>query len=292
MMSSLRTQIYILLLAGFAMSFPVDALSQGYTTKKEIILKNNISYAQVWGTSSLIKPTNLRISALSGDTLIAVKEWKYPTGNPAFKNLAGVQITFLASGKSLIRSNTPYNRNKLVEFLLNGFKTDLIVNNTISPEAEAAYISQFSKDALAIEQALDYEKKEAAYLKTIVPVKKDTTTAITVKLIKETKTPEGSIIQESEVYMGSVYLVSAYKVWTAQWIITFSRNIQESLQIQDKPVTNVKVATLTVPASTLQYGGTSTVFTNMDIKEQNIRLQNPKEAEKELVAFLIKHKYL
>jgi hypothetical protein len=253
-----------------------------------------VPYAQIWGTSSLLKKTNLQICSLNGDTLISIKGWKYPTGNPAYKDLAGVKVTFLASGKSVIRLNAPYNRNNLIGFLFDDFRQDLIVDNVVDAATAEAYISQFNKDEPTIEKALDYEQKEAAYLKNIIPIKKDTANGITVKLIKETKTPKGSIIEESEVSAGDVYLVSTYKLWTQEWVITFSRNVQEPLQVGNTETRNIKVATLTVSSYTLQHGGTSTLFTNMDGKEHEITLKDPAQgqAEKEITSFLIKKNYL
>jgi len=271
-------------------SYVVSATAQEFTLKKDVILKDKVAYAKLTGESSLFKETNLLVSSLNDDPLFTIKVWKYPTGNPEYKKLSGVKIEFKASGKSLVRPTTEYNKGKLVAELFH-FWSDLIVNNTIDPKAEADYISKFDNHDVVLAQL--YEKTESDYLKKMVPIKRDTTAAIEVKPISETKTREGSIIQETEIYQGGVYLMSMRKLWTSEWVMSFYRNVDKAMEVNDTATKKIQVATLTIPSIALSQGiGKSDLFTNMDTKVSEIKIVSPKEAEKQITRYLTKQGYL
>jgi hypothetical protein len=271
-------------------SYVVCATAQEFTLKKDVILKDKVAYAKLTGESSLFKETNLLVSSLNDDPLFTIKAWKYPTGNPEYKKLEGIKIEFKASGKSLVRPTTAYNKGKLVAELFH-FWSDLIVNNTIDSKAEADYISKFDNHDVILAQL--YEKTESDYLKKMIPIKRDTTAAIEVKPISETKTQEGSIIQETEIYQGGVYLMSMRKLWTSEWVMSFYRNVNEAMEVNDTATKKIKVATLTIPSIALSQGmGTSDLFTNMDTKVREIKIVSPKEAEKQITRYLTKLGYL
>ncbi len=264
--------------------------AQEFSLKKDVILKDKVPYAKLSGESSLTKETDLTVSSLNDNPLFTIKAWKYPTRNPAFQHLSGVKIEFLASGNSVIRSNMPYNKNKLINEVFH-FWSDLIVNNAIDPKAEKDYVDKFDNGELYL--ASEYEKAESEYLKKMLPMSKDPSAPVSVTLIKETKTPEGSIIQETEIYQGSDYLMSMKKLWTSKWKMTFYRKVDEAMEVNDKAYKEIKIATLTVPNFVLTTGsGSSLLYTNMDTTEREIKIANLKEAEIEVAKYLIENKYL
>jgi hypothetical protein len=280
--------MFVLAIAVF--SYAVSATAQEFTLKKGTILKDKVPYAKLTGESSMFKKTDLLVSSLNDDPLFTVKAWKYPTGNPVYEKLAGVKIEFNTSGKSLIRSTITYNKGKLVEELFH-FWSDLIVNNAIDPKAEADYISKFDNNDVVLAQL--YEKTESDYLKKIMPIKRDTTATIEVKKISETKTQEGSIIQETEIYQGGVYLMSMRKLWTSEWVMSFYRNVDEAMEVNDTATKKIQIATLTIPSIALSQGiGDSDLFTNMDVKVSEIKIVNAMEAEKQITLYLTKLGYL
>jgi hypothetical protein len=281
---------FILVLA--ALAFTMNAYSQKFDLKKDVIIKDKVPYAKLSGEAGFLKPAHLTILSLNGDSLVRIKAWTYPNANPRGKILNGFKIDFIKSGKSLIRPSLFSTKNKIIDFFFAGFSPDLIVNNAVNPTAEDAYISQFDKsNEVALTQA--DEKAESEYLKKILPLVKDTTQAITVRLIKETKNPDGSITQDTEVSVGGRYLMSMRKQWTSEWVMSFYRNVTEKVSIRDTEVGFVNIATLVIPSIALSSGiGTSDLFTVQDGKSQEIKIHSPKEAEKEVTLFLIRKKYL
>ncbi|MEJ7643777.1 MAG: hypothetical protein WKF87_04230 [Chryseolinea sp.] len=267
-----------------------SATAQEFSLKKDVILKDKVPYANITGESSMLKDTDLLVSSLNGDPLFTIKAWKYPTGNPAYKELTGVKIEFKASGHSLIRTRTAYAKGKLVEEIFH-FWTDLIVNNAIDPKAEADYISKFDNNEVMLAQL--YEKTEAEYLKNMEPIKRDTTAAIDVKVTSQVTNKDGSITQETEIYQGGVYLASTHKLWTSEWEVAFYRKVDVAMEVNDTATKKIQITTLTIPGMALSQGvGNSFLFVNRDIAVREIKISAPKECEKQIVRYLTKLGYL
>jgi len=268
----------------------VSAGAQEYSVKKDVILKDKVPYAKVTGESSLFKDTDLVVSSLTDVPLFTIKAWKYPTGNPKYKNLKGVKIEFKASGKSLIRTTTTYAKGKLIEELFH-FWSDLIVNNAVDPKAEADYISKFDNNEVVLAQL--YEKTESEYLKNIAPVKRDTSAAIEVKVTKKVTNKDQSITEETDIYQDGVYIVSTRKQWTSEWEILFYRKVDVAMEVNDTATKDIQIATLTIPSAALSQGiGNSNLFLNRDIAVREIKIPAPKESEKQIVRYLAKLGYL
>ena len=277
-------------LAIAACFYVVAATAQEFTLKKDVILKDKVPYAKLTGESSLFKETDLLVSSLTDVPLFTVKAWKYPTGNPVYAKLAGVKIEFKASGKSLVRPTTNYNKNKLVEELFH-FWSDLVVNNAIDPKAEADYIGKFDSNDVVLAQM--YEKTEAEYLKKMVPIKRDTSAAIEVVQVSQVTNKDGSITQETKIYQGGVYLMSMHKWWTSEWVMSFTRDVDEAMEVNDTATKKIQICTLTIPSAALSQGiGNSNLFINMDIAVREIKIHSPKEAEKQITRYLTKLGYL
>ena len=280
-----------------AVMLVTNGYSQKYGLKKEVIVKDKLPYANLIGEAGYSKPARLTILSLNGDSLVRIKAWKYPNGNPRGQELNGFQIEFVKSGKSLLRPSTYSTKGKIVDFFFDDFPLDLIVNNAIDPGAEDQYISKFDKTNDVKLTQLD-EKAESDYLKKILPIFSDADTAqaiagISVKLIKEVKNRDGSITQETEIYIGGTYLMSMRKWWTSSWNMTFYRNVKDKVEIRGTGVGFVNIATLNIPPFALSNGiGNSDLFTVLDSKSQEIKIHAPLQAEKEVTIFLIRHKYL
>lgn len=261
-----------------------------YTIKKDVILKDKVPYAKISGESSLFKDTDLLISSLTDVPLFTIKRWKYPTGNPDYSDLDGVKIEFKGSGKSLIRSGLPYGKAKLIPEIFR-FWSDLVANNTIDPKTEADYISKF--DNVKVVLAGMYEKTESEFLKGLVPIARDTTAEVEVKQISEIKQNNGSITQEVEIYQGGVYLMSVRKLWTQTGVWSFYRKLEKPMEVHDRYVNTVRIATLSVPGYAISQGfGYSDLFTNMDLQTQKMYIKSLKLAEKQVVKYLTWKKLL
>jgi len=280
-------------------------LSAGYSygqeidLKKDVILKDKIPYAKFSGKMSLFKPANVMVSSLNDDSLMAIKAWYYPSKNPVFQFLDGYEIRFVASGKVVIRACEVglASKEQLLNFVLNGrdytskkwedtFKQTLIVNNSIDPEAEAAFIEKFD-NAAGIQWAKDYEAKEREILNGIFPIKRNMNAPLKFEYEGNTPSTPGSA-QTIYVYQGNLIATIKKENKTtgiAQYVYTFSWALNQKFSVGDKEFDSVVIATSTVDSF-------PKIFINADGKSKSIEIKNPAGAERELTEFLISNQKL
>lgn len=266
---------------------------QDYDLKKDVILFDNVPYAKYSGKIGMLKGTNVMVSSLNGDSLIAIKQWKYPSGNPMFSYLDGYEIRFVGSGKKVIRScEMTLTKEQLVNFIFNGrnyagkwedtFTQKLIVNNSVDPAAEAAFLEKFD-NAKAIALGNEYEQKEREILVDLLPIQRDKTMPLQIKSIGESTSPMGIVTESYEVYQGQFLgkIIKEHKTTGSQkYTYTFKYPFNKKFNVGGVEFDEVVIATATVDSW-------PKIYVSVDGKSKNLDIPNPASAEWMLTEYLI-----
>lgn len=266
---------------------------QDYDLKKDVILFNKVPYAKYSGKVGMLKGANFMVSSLNGDSLIAIKTWNYPSGNPMFSFLDGYEIRFVRSGEKVIKPClSTLTKEQLVNFIFNGrnyegkwedtFKQKLIVDNNVDAAAEAAFIEKFD-NAKAVEWAKDYELRERERLVDIFPIRRDATLPIKFKNVTNSRPGSHETI---EVYQGDVRLAIIIKenksVGMTKYVYTFQYPLKEHeiFKVGDKEIDTIVIATATVDSF-------PKIFINVEAKSKSIDIANPASAERQIMEYLV-----
>lgn len=283
---------------------PSDSLAQGYTIKKDVILKGGTPYAKIAGTAGMSKPANLLISALNGDSLFTMKGWNYPSVNPIYEVYEGLEVHFIASGNTLIKTgNVLAGKEKVLQFLLKDFFGNLIVDNKIDPAAEQQLFRSVDNTA-KLQSMIEGDSATRAYLKTKHKPMGDESKVITQKTMREQKHPRlgalsPGVTQEIEIYQDGRILALLTKETNdltsySSSTYTFSIYPEEPIDLKDgSRATQAIVATVVVYHGVPSLGD---IYINRDdYVKKTYKFTNPSTAtaaEMELVSFLIKSRYL
>jgi len=262
---------------------------QDFDLKKDVIIRDKVPYAKFSGKMGMMKPADVMISSLNGDSLIAIKAWAYPSGNPVFSFLDGYEIRFVKSGRKIVKPCTVglASKEQLLNFILNGrnyagkwedtFKQNLIVDNAVDPAAEAAFIEKFD-NARAIEWAKEYEAKEKEVLAGIFPLQKD----VNAKLKLESAGGSGTV-ETINIYQGKLLATIRKENKTAgieKYVYTFEYRLNEKIKVGDKEIDTIVIATATADSF-------PKIFINAEGKSKSIEIKSPSSAEREITEYLI-----
>ncbi len=267
--------------------------------KKDVILKDKVPYAKLSGKMGLLKPANVMVSSLNGDSLMAIKAWSYPSKNPVFDFLNGYEIRFVASGKVVIKPCGVglASKEQFLNFILNGrdytsrkwddtFKQTLIINNGIDPAAEAAFIEKFD-NMPAIQWAKEYEAKEKEILSDIFPIRKNTKAPLRFEHAGSMATTTGSI-ETISVYQGNLIATIIKENKTTgilKYVYTFNWTLTQKFTVGGKEIDTIVIATATLDSF-------PKIFINAEGKSRSIEISNPAAAERALTEFLINNQKL
>lgn len=275
-----------MLVIGLAASM---SYGQEYDVKKDMILRDKAPWAKLSGKIGMLKATDVMVSSLNGDSLIAVKQWRYPSGNPFFSFLDGYEIRFVASGKTVIKPcEMTLTKEQLVNWILAGknyggkweilFPQSLIVDNKIDPAAEAAFIEKFD-NTKGVEWAKEYEKAEKELLAKIFPIQKMNDQSLVVKYVQGSASTLGSAAVY-EVYQGIHFATVTKETTNTGATYTISHKLSQPVQVAGKEVTEIVVATYKADAF-------AKLYVNAEGKFREVAVKNPTGAERELVQYLI-----
>jgi hypothetical protein len=288
-----------ILILFFALAATIDSFSQ-FDMKKDVLLKDKQPYAQITGSSKFAEPVNVTVSSLSGDSLLTIKTWRYPSVDPKFnKTLFGYRVRFIASGKTMVRSrelDVSYTRkDKIYKEVVRDITQDLIVNNAINPAAEAELLKLDITPA--IDKAAGYEKSLAEYLKEYYPIPRTTEAKVTLKNAVETKYKDNSLTRTQEVWQNQVYLGKMTTRLTGEAVYTLELKNEKPFVYGDEKLEAPAVAIAIVEAwvfHTTQYHTTFplTIHSNLSGKDYEIKVAVPNKAELEIAQYLVDNKLL
>jgi hypothetical protein len=262
---------------------------QEYDVKKDVILRDKAPWAKLSGKIGMLKATNVMVSSLNGDSLISVKQWRYPSGNPFFDFLDGYEIRFVGSGKTVIKPcEMTLTKEQMVNWVLAGknyagkweitFPQSLIADNKIDPAAEAAFIEKFDKTA-DVEWAKEYEKAEKELLTKIFPIQKMNDQSLVVKYTEGSASALGSTAVY-EVYQGNHFATVEKKYTNIGYTYTILHKLSQPVQVAGREVDTIVVASYKADAF-------AQLYVNAEGKSREVPVKNPAAAEKELVLYLI-----
>jgi len=269
---------------------------QKYDLKKDIIYRGKTPYAKFSGEMGLLKPADVLISSLNGDSLMTIKQWKYPSGNPVFDFLNGYEIKFIRSGKRFAKTCevTLSGKEQFLNFILAGknyagkweilFPESLIVDNQIDPAMEEAFIQKFD-NAKTVAWAQAYEQKEREVLQSLYPSQKPKGTQLRLEYLGgDASMPGGSAT--IDVYYGKLIATIIKTHGSAgTYTYSFEYTLPQKIKVEGKEIGTIIIATATVD-------NFPEIFVNADGKAVSIQVATPGSAERQLTEFLINNNKL